>query len=242
MIASSAMKLNLFQLADQYFKEASKYVKEESQKKYLLSMADQSMAFFDKCEEKRGNKPPQKLLELVESINNNGWDLNIDQLKSSPEFVSIIDPPSGIVFSSDIPSKELSEQKKKYFQSIPFNSKFGLFIANTSETTKDGMGFGLFTSENIQKGEIVMEDHSFLSASLFAKEQVCSCCSKPLERSACTCPKCNQEYYCSESCKDKAYQSFHKVMCNSETINAYERLKSYLKYGKILFPITEISI
>lgn len=80
---------------------------------------------------------------------------------------------------------------------------------------------GLFATQDIAPGEVVLREYSLLTANNRLKEPVCDACSSELpqlghESSAVSCAECYDTVFCSQYCHDQAQELYHPAVCEKE--------------------------
>ena len=105
-----------------------------------------------------------------------------------------------------------------------------LLTTASSSSPKTTRQLGLFAAEDIEAGELVLSEHSLLSASL-GDESSCDACAGSLppqtnistssstdddEEGPLICPYCDEALFCSMRCKVAALGSYHKVTCGED--------------------------
>ncbi|KAH8673838.1 putative MYND domain protein [Xylariales sp. PMI_506] len=80
---------------------------------------------------------------------------------------------------------------------------------------------GVFATEDIAAGEVVLTEYSLVTANNRLKESVCDACSEELpplgsESEAVGCPECNDTVFCSQFCFDKAQELYHPAVCDKD--------------------------
>lgn len=80
---------------------------------------------------------------------------------------------------------------------------------------------GLVAAEDIQPGEQILNERSFLTANNRLYDPLCDACSGELPRtsigdSAFCCPECDDTTFCSQACLDGALESYHPAVCGSD--------------------------
>ncbi len=79
---------------------------------------------------------------------------------------------------------------------------------------------GIFANEDLQPGELVLDELSFLTATSRINDTFCDACSASLTMSAdqspVPCHECLETVFCSPSCADSAPLSYHAVLCDAD--------------------------
>lgn len=99
------------------------------------------------------------------------------------------------------------------------------------ETTSDRPSFvkqlGVFAKEDIEPGELVLEEKSILTATGRLHELFCDACSASLshpsgstgdssdDNAAIACEDCDDVYFCSAECQDLAASDYHPAVCGA---------------------------
>lgn len=120
--------------------------------------------------------------------------------------------------------EELSKNKNKKDTSIPEIEEILKFKVQTDNryrcaSTKlevicnETMGRQVIAKEDIQVGEVLIEEDPYLT--LLIKSQFLICCNYCLSRNLnlIPCDSCCYTLYCSEECKKRAYDEYHKYEC-----------------------------
>lgn len=80
---------------------------------------------------------------------------------------------------------------------------------------------GVFAKEDINGGEIVLQEYSLVTANNRLKESVCDACSEDLpplgsESTAVNCDECYDTVFCGQFCHDKAQELYHPAVCEKD--------------------------
>ncbi|KAI9821266.1 MAG: hypothetical protein M1827_004002 [Pycnora praestabilis] len=104
--------------------------------------------------------------------------------------------------------KAVKELKIK-FTTISTNA----FIAPT--LLSDTAGYGVFARQDIRAGESIMLDKSIYTNYNDPGRYYCGACSEFLPRNAVTMTCCDVKF-CSDTCKNEALTTYHKVLCGKD--------------------------
>jgi hypothetical protein len=79
---------------------------------------------------------------------------------------------------------------------------------------------GVFAKEDLQPGELILDELSFLTATNRINDTFCDACSASLTMSAeqnpMPCQECLETIFCSPSCAESARLSYHAVLCDAD--------------------------
>ncbi|TVY35118.1 hypothetical protein LSUB1_G006512 [Lachnellula subtilissima] len=80
---------------------------------------------------------------------------------------------------------------------------------------------GLFAKEDIEPGEEVLDEISLLAANNLLKESLCDACSSTLppltaDSKVVDCPDCDDIMFCDTTCLERAQESYHPAICNTD--------------------------
>ncbi|KAH7329151.1 wd and tetratricopeptide repeat protein [Stachybotrys elegans] len=80
---------------------------------------------------------------------------------------------------------------------------------------------GVFAVEDIEPGEVVLEEYSLLTANNRLKDSVCDACSSELpplgsEQQAVGCEDCADTVFCGQKCHDEAQDRYHPAVCDKD--------------------------
>lgn len=80
---------------------------------------------------------------------------------------------------------------------------------------------GLFATQDIGPGEVVLEEYSLVTANNRLKEPVCDACSSELpplgsDSPAVNCDECYDTVFCSQFCHDQAQELYHPAVCEKD--------------------------
>lgn len=88
------------------------------------------------------------------------------------------------------------------------------------ERSKKTKQLGVFAKEDLQPGELVLDELSFLTATSRINDAFCDACSASLttsaEQSPVPCQECLETVFCSPSCANSAHLSYHAVLCDAD--------------------------
>ena len=101
-------------------------------------------------------------------------------------------------------------------------------VTNLSKLEKDSSGnlaksamvkqFGIFATSNIKPNEPLFLEPSVLTSSTGLHDPFCDACSTPLPPSSLesplpSCSSCEDIFFCSQACLDRAQDSYHSAVC-----------------------------
>jgi hypothetical protein len=80
---------------------------------------------------------------------------------------------------------------------------------------------GLFAKEDIEPGEVVLQEYSLLTANNRLKESTCDACGTELpslgeDSHAISCPQCQDAVFCDEFCYLQAQEQYHPAVCDKD--------------------------
>lgn len=79
---------------------------------------------------------------------------------------------------------------------------------------------GVFAKEDLQPGELVLDELSFLTATGRINDSYCDACSGLLNSSRTqelvACEECREAVFCSDRCASKAPSSYHSAICDAD--------------------------
>ncbi|KAF4124223.1 SET [Geosmithia morbida] len=98
---------------------------------------------------------------------------------------------------------------------------------------------GLFATEDIEPGEVVLREYSLLTANNRLKDSVCDACSSDLpvlgaEEQAVSCDECMDTVFCSQACHDQAQDRYHPAVCDKD-VDAIAKDPSALEADQTLY-------
>lgn len=105
-------------------------------------------------------------------------------------------------------------------------SKLPILLENASDT--DGYDIiptcnqlGIFATQDIAPGEVVLQEYSLLTANNRHKESTCDACGTELppltpESKAVNCPECYDTVFCDDFCFQKAQELYHPAVCDKD--------------------------
>ncbi|KAI1976542.1 hypothetical protein LOZ53_006038 [Ophidiomyces ophidiicola] len=84
---------------------------------------------------------------------------------------------------------------------------------------------GLFAKEDIAAGEVVLHESSMLTATNRLHDDLCDACNSRLPQLDSSeppfaCEDCEDTVFCSESCYDIAYDTYHRAICGEEGLES----------------------
>lgn len=130
------------------------------------------------------------------------------------------------------------------------NEEAAVFLKNAFKGTNlepkwsEDSGWGLFATKKIPRGALVLSD-SPLAAVCIAPNH-CSHCGNCLFSFKVSCPKCPYETYCSDKCKNIAYDLYHRSICGSdpkELIESGRRgVSASAKFGYLAYKIIGMAL
>jgi len=91
-------------------------------------------------------------------------------------------------------------------------------IAEQASTNKQ---LGLFAKEDIEPGEVLLDEISLLAANNVLKDSLCDACSLALppltqDSKVVGCPDCDDIMFCDSDCLTRAQESYHPAICNTD--------------------------
>ncbi|KAF4631626.1 hypothetical protein G7Y89_g6513 [Cudoniella acicularis] len=80
---------------------------------------------------------------------------------------------------------------------------------------------GLFAKEDIEPGEVLLDELSLLAANNLLKESLCDACSTVLpplteDSKVVSCPDCDDIMFCNNDCLSRAQESYHPAICDTD--------------------------
>ncbi len=110
-------------------------------------------------------------------------------------------------------SKEDSFQKKKLLgERLPANKKFPFYIADCLTLEKcDTFGNHIRTNHDIKTGTLVASESPVAVTKL--NYERCEYCKTRNLSNLIPCNTCTRALYCSEKCRQEAFESYHKYFC-----------------------------
>lgn len=109
--------------------------------------------------------------------------------------------------------------------------------ATTSAQAKTIRQLGVFAKEDLQPGDLVLDELSLLTATSRLNDTFCDACSKALPTRASkgqtdeveptTCPDCVETVFCSERCLNLATESYHPAVCDAGVSNIAKDADKY---------------
>jgi hypothetical protein len=96
---------------------------------------------------------------------------------------------------------------------------------------------GVFATEDIAPGEIVLREYSLITASNRHKEAVCDACSTELPEDDSGLAPCNlcDAVFCSENCYDQAMERYHPAVCDRDELDNIGKDPSALEADSSLY-------
>ena len=84
---------------------------------------------------------------------------------------------------------------------------------------------GLFAKEDIRPGEILLRETSLLTATNRLHDDICDACNAPLPglsfpEPPVPCVNCEDTYFCSRTCHDRAQETYHAAVCGREALES----------------------
>jgi hypothetical protein len=98
---------------------------------------------------------------------------------------------------------------------LPANKKFPMYVADSLTLKKsDNYGYHIRTKQELKVGMIVATERH-LAATLTEKNEYerCEYCKNRNNYNLIPCDSCTGVLYCSEKCRQEAYNSYHKYLC-----------------------------
>lgn len=106
-------------------------------------------------------------------------------------------------------------------------SKLPVLLEGASET--DGYAIiptcnqlGIFATEDIAAGEVVLQEYSLLTANNRLKDTICDACGTSLPplragtQAAVSCPDCYDTVFCNDFCHEQAQALYHPAVCDKD--------------------------
>jgi hypothetical protein len=80
---------------------------------------------------------------------------------------------------------------------------------------------GLFAKEDIEPGEVILDEISLLAANNVLKDALCDACSSELppltvDSEVVACPDCDDIMFCNSDCLERAQASYHPAICEKD--------------------------
>ncbi|KAF2234376.1 hypothetical protein EV356DRAFT_446797 [Viridothelium virens] len=92
---------------------------------------------------------------------------------------------------------------------------------SASENTSTIKQLGVFASEDLAPGEIILDETSVLTANNRLNDTLCDACSSDLPElnsitatNTVSCAECDTAIFCSQQCHDLAQATYHAALCN----------------------------
>jgi hypothetical protein len=111
--------------------------------------------------------------------------------------------------------KNKNAKKKLLGERLPANKKFPFYIADCLTLEKsDAFGNHMRTKQDLKTGTLVASERQ-LAATLMPSLSFerCEYCKNRNELNLIPCKTCTRVVYCSEKCRQEAFESYHKYIC-----------------------------
>ncbi len=111
--------------------------------------------------------------------------------------------------------KNKDAKKKLLGEQLPANKKFPMYVADSLTLKKsDDYGYHIRTKQDLKTGTLVASETQF-AATLMPKltYQRCEYCKNRNELNLIPCDTCTRALYCSEKCRQEAYENYHSYIC-----------------------------
>ncbi|KAL1853678.1 hypothetical protein VTK73DRAFT_8904 [Phialemonium thermophilum] len=105
---------------------------------------------------------------------------------------------------------------------LPVLHQDGEGLSDGEDSAATCLQLGLFATENIAPGEVVLQEYSLLTANNRHKGSACDACGSelpPLEEGgseAVSCPECQDTVFCDEFCYERAREQYHPAVCDKD--------------------------
>lgn len=118
--------------------------------------------------------------------------------------------------------KEIETEAKKMFSSCPLGSST---VQDPTCSTSSGTltALGIFATRDIAEGQVFFTDTTVLAATekyghTYDAAEICDNCygSIPLSSLQKRAASCCSVFYCSQRCKDLAWENYHQVLCKQD--------------------------
>eukprot|EP00026_Physarum_polycephalum_P001349 Phypoly_transcript_01350.p1 GENE.Phypoly_transcript_01350~~Phypoly_transcript_01350.p1 ORF type:complete len:585 (+),score=54.75 Phypoly_transcript_01350:279-2033(+) len=118
------------------------------------------------------------------------------------------------------------EEEEDFFRQL--NSQNSLIEITHIPT----MGRGVIAKQDIKQGQVIATERPRIAVDV--REDVCQNCFKKLHKPQVICPGCEEEWYCSEACRDESWNQYHKGICHkgASAVRRWVRESSVSSSGK----------